>query len=55
MKTLTIEEIAERRLAYIKRLRALAAELNAECNQLREAMTQAAYSLLKAASNEEEE
>lgn len=53
MTTLTIEEIAEQRLAYINRLQALIAELVAERNQLRRIINEIG-SLLKAPSINEE-
>ena len=53
MTTLTIEEIAEQRLAYIKKLQALVDELVAQRNQLQDTINKA-ISLLKAPSNDEE-
>ena len=53
MTTLTIEEIAEQRLAYIKKLQALVDELVAQRNQLQVTINKA-ISLLKAPSNDEE-
>ena len=56
VRILTIEEIAERRLAYIKRLQAENAELKEELERMKK--TKSGYwnqgSLLKAASKEEE-
>ena len=56
VRILTIEEIAERRLAYIKRLQAENAELKEALERMKK--TKSGYwnqgSLLKAASKEEE-